>query len=179
MAFTWLRKLFSGGNSMATLEAGAEAPNFTLQDPEGNSYSLHDALQEGPVLLAFYKESCPVCQYTFPFIERIQQGLNGAAKARIWGISQDTARDTRAFAKDSSNTFPHLMDGEGYPVSNDYGITHVPSLFLVEPDGKIAHAAVGFERKILETVAEKFSQQTGTPITVFQPGESVPDYKPG
>jgi peroxiredoxin Q/BCP len=177
----WLSKFYSGGKQMPALEAGAQAPDFTLQDAEGNSYSLAEARKDGPVLLAFYKESCPVCQYTFPFIERIQQGLNGngSEKVRIWGISQDDAATNRRYAEESGCTFPLLMDEEGYPVSNDYGITNVPSLFLVEPDGNLSEVAVGFEKKALETAAEKFSELSGNPITVFQPTEQIPDYKPG
>lgn len=179
MIFNWLSKLFVGGKQMAALDTGAQAPDFILQDADGKSYSLAEALQDGPVLLAFYKESCPVCQYTFPFIERIQQGLNGNAKVRIWGISQDDAATNRRYAQESGCTFPLLMDEEDYPVSNDYGITNVPSIFLVEPDGKLSEVAVGFDKKALETVAGKFGTLSGNPITVFQPSEKIPDYKPG
>lgn len=163
---------------MATLEAGQAAPNFTLKDAQGGSHTLADALKQGPVLLAFYKDSCPVCQYAFPFIERIQKGLNGA-QARIWGISQDSPADTAAFAKEYGSTFPMLVDEEGFPVSNDYGITNVPTTFLVEPDGKISHAAVGFDKQALETAAARFGESNGDTIPVFAPKESVPDYKPG
>ena len=166
---------------MAALDTGTEAPDFTLQDADGKSYSLAEALKDGPVLLAFYKESCPVCQYAFPFIERIQQGLNGSGnkKVRIWGISQDDAATNRRYAQESGCTFPLLMDEEGYPVSNDFRITNVPSIFLVEPDGKLSEVAVGFDKKTLENVAGKFGKLSGNPITVFQPGERIPDYKPG
>ena len=164
---------------MPALEAGVVAPDFTLTDPDGKSHTLSEALKDGPVLLAFYKDTCPVCQYAFPFIERIQQGLNGAGGVRIWGIAQDDADATRDFARDYGCTFPLLIDQEGYPVSNDYGITNVPTLFLVEPGGKISHSADGFDRKVLETVAEEFGSKVGSSISVIQPGEAVPDHKPG
>ena len=40
---------------------------------------------------------------------------------------------------------PTLLDKEdaGYPVSNAYGLTNVPSLFLVEPDGRISRSQIG------------------------------------
>ena len=43
---------------MATLEAGATAPNFALPDFDGHRYALSDALRRGPVLLAFWKTGC-------------------------------------------------------------------------------------------------------------------------
>ncbi len=85
MAPSWLSKFFTGGGSMQALEAGAPAPTFALKDADGKTHSLAEALQRGPLLLAFFKESCPVCQFTFPFLERIHQGLNGTGNARVWG----------------------------------------------------------------------------------------------
>ena len=59
------------------------------------------------------------------------------------------------------------------------GLTNVPTLFLIQPNGKIQVSAVGFERKALETAAAAFGQIAGQPITVFQPTDTVPEYKPG
>ena len=66
----WLRNIF-GGPGMATLKAGTSAPDFTLPTIDGKKFSLRDALARGPVLAAFFKVSCPTCQYAFPFLERI------------------------------------------------------------------------------------------------------------
>ena len=42
---------------------------------------------------------------------------------------------------------PTLIDApRAYPASNAYRITHVPSLFLVETDGKISQAIEGFSK---------------------------------
>jgi len=49
------------------LAVGAHAPDFRMKDLNGQTQSLKDILGRGPALLAFYKVSCPVCQYTFPF----------------------------------------------------------------------------------------------------------------
>ncbi|MBI2956642.1 MAG: redoxin domain-containing protein [Acidobacteria bacterium] len=164
---------------MQTLEAGTQAPPFALKDTEGNTCSLAEALKQGPVLLAFFKVSCPVCQFTFPFVERLYQGVKGKNGIQVWGISQNDRPDTVAFAREYGCTFPMLLDDEGYPVSNDYGLTNVPTLFLVEPNGSISVSSLGFVRKDIEAVAEEFGQLTGQRITVFQPGDAVPDYKPG
>lgn len=164
---------------MEALPAGTPAPAFSLKDTEGKSYALAEALQQGPVLLAFFKGSCPVCQFAFPFLERLHQGVHGKDSVRVWGISQDDARDTRDFSRDYGCTFPLLLDESGYPVSNAYGLTNVPTLFLVKPDGRIQVSSVGFDRKDIETAADEFGKHTGQPIPVFQPGEPIPDYKPG
>lgn len=178
MAFKFIARLF-GGPKMEALPAGTQAPTFELTDAGGRSYSLAEALKQGPVLLAFFKTSCPTSQFTFPFLERLHRAIQGGNNARVWGISQDDARDTRDFARELGCTFPMLLDEDGYPVSKDYGLSYVPTLFLVERSGEVRLSSVGFEREGLEAAARAFGEAVGQPITVFHAGEPVPDYKPG
>lgn len=164
---------------MTTVLAGHSAPRFTLPGTDGRAYALADALKQGPVVLAFFKISCPVCQYTFPFLERIHQAY-GNQQVSIWGVSQDDARDTREFCEEYGITFPALVDGDGYPVSNTYGLTHVPTVLLIEPGSKVKVSSNGFSKQDLETISAVIGRHVGRPpAAVFMPGESVPDYKPG
>jgi peroxiredoxin len=156
------------------LEAGARAPGFELPDARGGMRSLSAILAEGPALLAFFKSSCPVCQFTFPFLERIYQGGGkGAASLRIVGISQDKPADALAFQDEFGITFPILVDDAHYAVSNAFGIHTVPSLFLVEQDGSISAASCGFSRQELESVGHRMG------VAPFRPAERIPDYRPG
>ena len=116
---------------MSALIAGNKAADFTLQTTDGKPFPLKDALARGPVVLAFYKVSCPVCQYALPFVERLHQAY-GKQRVTVVGVSQNDARDTLAFAKEYGLTFPQLLDDPStYAVSNAYGLTNVPTLFLV------------------------------------------------
>lgn len=83
---------------MATVAAGKRAPPFELTGLDGKLYKLAEALERGPVLVAFFKASCPTCQYAFPFIERIYQQLRPQG-VQIWAISQDDARSSERFAR--------------------------------------------------------------------------------
>lgn len=164
---------------MTTAVAGRMAPDFTLTDLQGKQQSLAAALQKGPVALAFFKVSCPVCQYALPFLERIHEAY-GNEKVTVLGISQDDARDTREFCKEYGLTFPAVMDEEGYPVSNLYGLTNVPTVILVQPGGRVKLGGHGFSKRDLETVAKELAAAAGKPVApVFKPDEAVPDYKPG
>ena len=62
---------------MTALSAGTVAPKFSLPMVDSGSFSLPEALQRGPVLLAFFKISCPVCQFALPFVERLYQAWQG------------------------------------------------------------------------------------------------------
>jgi peroxiredoxin len=156
---------------MAILKPGAAAPAFTLPDLRGAPQSLQALLAQGPVLLAFFKVSCPTCQYTFPFLERFRN-----SPARIFGISQDNQRSTEQFNRQFGVTFPVLLDAasEDYPVSNAYGLTHVPSLVWVEPDGKISLASVGFVKADLEAIARRAGA-----VELFHKDERVEAFRAG
>jgi peroxiredoxin len=122
---------------------------------------------ERPVLLAFFKVSCPTCQFTFPYLERM------SGKIPVVGISQNNTELTDEFRRAFRLTFPILIDGRGYPASNAYRIRTVPSLFLVEPDGRISLAVTGFSRADLASIGERFG------AAPFRDDERVPEFKPG
>jgi peroxiredoxin len=160
-----------GRAKKGALEKGARAPAFQLQNLAGATVSLDDILRKGPALLAFYKISCPVCQLTFPFLERLAAGTG----IQIIGISQDDFGATTAFNQRFGVTFPTLLDSakENFPASNAFGITNVPTLFLVEPDGQIANTISGFSKRDLEAVGARAG------VKAFRADENVPEWKAG
>jgi peroxiredoxin len=165
---------------MAALTAGKSAPDFTLQTMDGKQFSLRDALTRAPVVVAFFKISCPVCQYTFPFLERIYKA-HGEKNVTIVGISQNEKKDTAAFVKEYGLTFPMLLDDtKSYPASNAYGLTNVPSIFWIAQDGEIEIASVGWDRKDIEEINQKAAKINGDgPKPVFRENEQVPDFRAG
>lgn len=152
------------------LETGETAPAVSLVDAAGEVRPLDTLLAAGPVLLAFFKVSCPTCQLTLPFLGRL-----AGAHLQVVPVSQDSPAATRRFAQEFRLTIPAMFDGEedGYPASNAFGITVVPSVFLVEQDRRISWDLVGFHRKQLELLAGR----SGQPI--FYAGEMVPELKAG
>jgi peroxiredoxin len=164
---------------MTHIVAGNMAPVFSLKALDGQGYSLGHLMKKGPVVLAFFKVSCPVCQFTFPFLERLHQRY-GSVGVTFLGISQDDAAATNKFAGTHGVTFPMLLDDSGYPVSNGYGLTNVPTIFLIETDGTVRVSCMGFDKKDLETIATELSEHHKIPsAALFLPTERVPDHKPG
>jgi len=164
---------------MTNIVAGTPAPGFSLKSLDNHDFNLRDLLQRGPVLAAFFKVSCPVCQFTFPFLERLYQRY-GSAEVSFVGISQDDARDTRKFASEYGVTFPLLPDESGYPVSNAYGLTNVPTVFLIDADGTVKVSLLGFDKKDLQTISVELAERRKIALTpLFRPDEVIPDNKPG
>ena len=165
---------------MAALTAGTKAPDISLAAVDGKTFSLPEALKKGPVMAAFFKVSCPVCQYAFPYFERLHKA-HGDQRITIVGISQDDKRNTTAFLKEYGITFPTLLeDPNGYAVSNAYGLTNVPTWFLIGQDGEIEIASVGWVKKDVEDLNRKLAEFEKTPLPLlFKPGEDVRDFRAG
>lgn len=113
-------------------------------------------------VLVFYKVSCPTCKFALPFLHRIDR--------EVIGISQNDAAATARFEQQYEVKFPSILDAEedGFPLSNAYGIHHVPTLFVIDEQGKVAERIEGFDKDALERLGIEFSD-----------AERVPEYKPG
>src|SRR5277367_2059466 len=130
---------------MTNIVTGNAALGFSVKGLDGKEYSLGKLLERGPVVAAFFKISCPVCQFTFPFLERLYKRYGGD-DVTFLGVSQDDMRATRHFAEEHGVTFPMLIDEDGYPVSNGYGLTNVPTTFLIDSDATVRTVCMGFGR---------------------------------
>jgi peroxiredoxin len=179
----WLRNILktkTGGRPMAALTAGTKAPEFELKAMDGKRFVLREELARGPVVLAFFKVSCPVCQYAFPFLERLERAY-GHKGVRIIGVSQDDPKHTAAFTREFGVTFPVLLDGmETYPVSNAYGLTNVPTAIWIGRDGDIEVSSVGWVKADFTEVNRRMAESGKiAPAVVFKPGEDVRDFRAG
>ena len=157
-----------------TLTTGQHAPDFRLDDLNGGTRALSELLVEGPVFLAFFKVSCPTCQFTLPFLDRIYRGP-ASSGAKMFAVSQDDAEATREFHREFGISMPTLLDSarNGYPASNAYLLSYVPSMFLIERDGTISWSLVGFHKKELEALGTRLG------VAPFRPEERVPEMKSG
>jgi peroxiredoxin len=165
---------------MAALATGAKAPEFELKALDGKKFSLSEQLAKGPVVLAFFKVSCPTCQYAMPFLERLYKAYKDKGVILV-GVSQNDAKETAAFCKDFGMTLPMLLDDtRTYPVSNAYSLTNVPTIFWVAEDGEIEVSSVGWVKADFELINRKMAE-TGkiAAAAVFKSGEDVRDFRAG
>ena len=165
---------------MSALTTGTLAPEFTLPTTDGKEFSLADALRRGPVVAAFFKVSCPVCQYTFPFLERLYQAYKNQG-VTVVGISQNDRKDTVKFVQEYGINFPVLLDDtRSYPASNTYGLTNVPTIFWISPDRQIEISSVGWSRADIEQINQRMAElaeERQAPL--FLPGEQIADFRAG
>lgn len=155
---------------------GEKAPSFTLKDLHGNSSTLADLTATAPGLLVFFRVSCPTCQYTLPFLDRLRQAVPGAP---IVAIAQDSAADAQAFAQRFNVNLPFLLDDQDYSVSRSYGVEIVPSIFVLDRDGKIIFAIEGWSRDDFEALVQLIKPPDAPPPVIFKPQETVHPFKAG
>jgi peroxiredoxin len=166
---------------MTHVDAGRTAPGFSLKGLDGTTYSLEALLQKGPVVAAFFKISCPVCQFTYPFLQRLYERYGGD-DVTFLGISEDDAKATAGFARQYGATFPMALDekAKGYPASNAYGLTSVPTIFLIDESGIARVSSMGFVKADLERIAAELAERRKiAPAALFTANESVPANRPG
>jgi peroxiredoxin len=104
-------------------KVGDRAPDFTLQDQLGNEVSLTHELEQGPVVLIFYRgEWCPYCN---PMLRTY--GLRAAdfsqRGARLVAVSPQTPDNSLTMAEKHNLEFPILSD-EGGEVIGTYGLKY-------------------------------------------------------
>jgi peroxiredoxin len=163
------------------LPCDVQAPDFALTSTAGKPVILSDVLKRGPAVLAFFKISCPVCQYAFPYIERMWQ-VHKPEPVTFLGVSQDSLSDTQSFIKQYRLTFPVVLDeSPRYVASNEYKLTNVPTIYLVDRDGEIRVSSVGWARKDMEELNLKLSMMDPAQqqFPIFKPGEEVAEFKAG
>jgi thioredoxin-dependent peroxiredoxin len=131
------------------LETGAEAPDFTLSDQDGNDVTL-SALRGKPVVLYFYpKADTPGCT-TQACGVRDHRADYTAAGATVLGVSKDAVPALKKFQEKHDLNFTLLSDVDhavaaAYGVwveKSMYGRTHMGmqrATFVIDGDGKIAH----------------------------------------
>jgi peroxiredoxin len=164
---------------MPALTAGRAAPEIKLPSTKGTKFSLEEALKRGPVVAAFFKISCPVCQFTLPYLERIYK-VYPDSRVTIVGVSQDERNYTEEFAREYGITFPLLLDPvDHYPVSNAFDITNVPTIFLID-GGEVKLSMVGWDRRDMEMLNAEVARSTSVPVQpLFRKREDVPASKAG
>lgn len=135
--------LQSCGGNAENLSVGNPAPDFTLQDSDGKSYSLSSYKENNPVIIYFYpkagtpgctKQACGIRDSFSKFKEN---------EIVVLGVSVDSKESIKEFINDNRLNFPLLSD-ENKEVSKAYGVLNNIGLdsritFIVNKQGIIAN----------------------------------------
>ena len=164
---------------MTMLSAGEPAPTFDLPDLEGRRHRLEDVLAQGPALAVFWQPACGTCHLAFPYLQRLVD-LYPPGRWQLLAVSQDSVRASGDFARQHGLTFPILIEGEGWPASQQYDPEATPTLFLIAPDGTIEMTSVGFDKQELNETSRRLAERLGeAPQVLAEEDDGNPPFKPG
>ena len=119
------------------------APDFTLEDMDGESYKLHD-YRGKVVLVNFWATWCPPCRKEMPALEALYKKLDGDSFAVLAVNQWEDPDHVFAYTGELNvfPTFPILFDPES-KISADYGVKGLPTSFLIDKEGRLAYRAIG------------------------------------
>jgi peroxiredoxin Q/BCP len=134
---------------MSKLKVGDMAPDFTLQDQNGNTVSLHDFKEKNVVVYFYPKAMTPGCTVQACEIRNSESKLKNA-NIVVLGISADPVKSLKKFEEKEKLNFTLLSDPEK-KVIQSYGSWGLKKFmgrefegilrqsFLVDTQGKVAY----------------------------------------
>ena len=151
-----------------SLAVGATAPDFTLANVTGAAVSLRSLLENGPVVLSFYRGGwCPYCNLELRALQNVLPQIQ-ALGANLVAISPETPDNSLTTSEKNELSFAVLSD-VGNRVAREFGLVFtlpealrpiyegfgidlpahngddrfelpVPATYVIDTDGRIAHA---------------------------------------
>jgi len=120
-----------------------KAPEFKLPSLDGREIRLRD-YRGRVVLLNFWATWCPWCRKEMPFIQELHDTLDSRYFVILAIDMKQDKRTVERFIKNRGLTFTVLLDREG-SVSDMYGVSSTPMKFLIDPEGNLRGAAIGYK----------------------------------
>ncbi|KAF7786619.1 peroxiredoxin Q/BCP [Pseudoalteromonas rubra] len=143
---------------MNTLQAGAQAPQFTLQNQDGDSIALSTLLESNQVLVYFYpKALTPGCTVQAEQLRDHKAQLAQYNTVAV-GISPDPVKKLKNFETKKELNFDLLSD-EDHAIADAFGVWGLKKFmgkeydgihrisFLIGQDGNVKHVFNKFKTK--------------------------------
>lgn len=129
------------GKGLTPAQQPMPAPDFELPDMDGALHKLSD-FRGKVVVLNFWATWCPPCRYEMPAMQRAWEQVRDED---IVFLAVDVGEDADTvfmFLADYPVDFPLLLDQDA-AVIEAYPVTGLPTTYIIDPQGRITHRAVG------------------------------------
>lgn len=124
-------ELVASGQAERALKAGDKAPEFTLDDPDGNPVSSAELLAKGPLVVSFYRGVwCPYCNMELQALEEALPAIREQG-ASLVAISPQIRANSRKSVRQNMLTFPILSDTQN-DVAAAFGLRFTLPDYLIE-----------------------------------------------
>lgn len=159
MVFAWALI----GVAQATPVEGEAPPDYLGKTPEGTEIRVSE--HQGKVMVVgFWASWCGYCRKQFPVLNYLQDKV-GPENLRVVVINfkedAQTYRNVRRSLRDAKVTWTHDRDGK---ISEAYGVTSVPQLFLIDRTGELAYKRVGYSEASLPDLMNQVNELLAEPV---------------
>lgn len=141
------------------------APNLRARTLKGKTVQLSELIEEGPVLLQFWRSCCHPCHRALTHLQKIHQEFSEQG-LMVVAISVDQTRNlskAASLVRTRGYTFTVLFDPNQQAFRKVLGRA-VPHTLLISADGRVVYSHVGFregdELKWLRSVEQIMAEWT-------------------
>jgi peroxiredoxin len=126
-------------SAASLLSPGTPAPGWTLQGPDGESSSLSD-FRGRIVVMDFWATSCVPCKLVMPDLQELHEDYD-LQDVVVVGVSVNDDGNPAGFMNQQGYTYRLLLNGE--VISEQYGILAIPTIYIIDQEGRVAYSQVG------------------------------------
>ncbi len=153
-------------HELENLNIGKAPPPFTLITIDGKKVSSND-LKGKIVLIDFWSVGCPPCLKQTDIKRDVYAKFQNEEFFMV-SISLDDTKETRNYIKDKAMVWNHMLLGRGMPthIIDVFNIQHVPAIYILDQNGRIAHKRIDAAQLpvVISALLHKTVTQFSTPL---------------
>ena len=138
-------------------QVGDVAPDFTSKSLLTHEKVQLSAQRGRLVFLSFFASWCAPCRKEVPILEAVQRRLRERARVLAVNFHENDEAAVRHWAHDNKLEMVIVEDYGGH-IAQRYGVTAIPHLLIIGPDGRILQVHQGYSTDSLDDLVADINE---------------------